>query len=211
MVQGRLSRCWSSANGVEGVVQGTPRALTSDAKAPGAPTAHTAMGNDPRTHGWVRSTVASEAPPGYLLPRLAQRACSSPAFMLGVSTRRLEKLACALEITKRSKSQFAEMAHSLDVEVKAVRNRPLGSGPYLIVWADARGGQGAGGWQDRKPPRARDRRCSPGARRGDRRDPTRGPAAAVSHLRPREISWPRWRGRKQPLSCDPGTYRLRPA
>jgi len=29
------------------------------------------------------------------------------------------------------------MAHSLDAEVKALRNRPLDTGPYPIVWADA--------------------------------------------------------------------------
>jgi len=58
-------------------------------------------------------------------------------YVLGVSTRRLEKLAEALGITKLSKSQISEMAHSLDAEVKAFRTRPLDSGPYPIVWADA--------------------------------------------------------------------------
>jgi len=58
-------------------------------------------------------------------------------YVLGVSTRRLEKLAEALGITKLSKSQISEMAHSLDAEVRAFRTRPLDGGPYPIVWADA--------------------------------------------------------------------------
>jgi len=41
-------------------------------------------------------------------------------------------------------------------------------------------------------------RCPPGARRCDRRDPTRGHLAAVSYPLSHGISWPRWRGRKQP-------------
>jgi len=40
-------------------------------------------------------------------------------------------------ITKLSTSQISAMAHRLDAEVGAFRNRPLDTGPYPIVWADA--------------------------------------------------------------------------
>jgi len=80
--------------------------------------------------------------PDWLLERrrrseVALTSVIATCYVLGVSTRRLEKLAWALGITKLSKSQISEMAHSLDAEVKAFRTRPPDSGPYPIVWADA--------------------------------------------------------------------------
>jgi len=108
-----------------------------------------------------------EAPPGHLRPRLATRARSfaltlSPTNviatcdMLGVSSRRLEKLARVLGITKRRTSQSSHDGSQLgDAEVRAFRNRPPDSGPYPIVLGGCRGGHGARGWQDRERPRAR--------------------------------------------------------
>ena len=59
------------------------------------------------------------------------------SYLLGVSTRRVEKLCVAMGITEISKSQVSEMSKSLDDQVAAFRNRPLDSGPYRYCWADA--------------------------------------------------------------------------
>jgi putative transposase len=59
------------------------------------------------------------------------------SYLLGVSTRRVEKLAEALGVTKLSKSQVSEMAAVLDAQVEAFRSRPLDSGHYTFVWVDA--------------------------------------------------------------------------
>src|SRR5579875_3511393 len=58
-------------------------------------------------------------------------------YLLGVSTRRLERLAEALGITSLSKSQVSEMAKELDEVVDQFRSRPLDRGPYCFVQADA--------------------------------------------------------------------------
>jgi putative transposase len=57
--------------------------------------------------------------------------------LLGVSTRRVEKLAETLGITSLSKSQVSELAKSLDGAVEQFRSRPLDGGPYRFVQADA--------------------------------------------------------------------------
>ncbi len=59
------------------------------------------------------------------------------SYLLGVSTRRVEKLAEALGVTKLSKSQVSEMASLLDGQVEAFRSRPLDSAHYTFVWVDA--------------------------------------------------------------------------
>lgn len=59
------------------------------------------------------------------------------AYLLGVSTRRVEKLAESLGVTQLSKSQVSAMAKHLDEQVTAFRNRPLDQGPYAFVWVDA--------------------------------------------------------------------------
>jgi len=59
------------------------------------------------------------------------------SYLLGVSTRRVEKLAEALGITSLSKSQVSELAKSLDAAVEQFRSRPLDAGPYRFVQADA--------------------------------------------------------------------------
>jgi transposase-like protein len=59
-------------------------------------------------------------------------------YLLGVSTRRMDKLVNTLGITSLSKSQVSRMAADLDAQVTAFRTRPLGeSGPFTFVAADA--------------------------------------------------------------------------
>ncbi len=58
-------------------------------------------------------------------------------YLLGVSTRRMDKLVRTLGITGLSKSQVSEMARDLDEQVTAFRTRPLDQGPYMFVAADA--------------------------------------------------------------------------
>ena len=58
-------------------------------------------------------------------------------YLLGVSTRRVEKLAQSLGVTQLSKSQVSEMAKTLDARVAEFRNRPLDGSPYTFVWVDA--------------------------------------------------------------------------
>jgi putative transposase len=59
------------------------------------------------------------------------------SYLLGVSTRRVEKLAETLGIQSLSKSQVSELAKSLDGAVEQFRSRPLDAGPYRFVQADA--------------------------------------------------------------------------
>lgn len=59
-------------------------------------------------------------------------------YLLGVSTRRMDKLVQSLGITGLSKSQVSRMAAELDEQVSAFRIRPLGeAGPFAFVAADA--------------------------------------------------------------------------
>jgi len=58
-------------------------------------------------------------------------------YLLGVSTRRMEKLVESLGITRLSKSQVSVMAAELDAVVEDFRTRPLDAGPYTFVAADA--------------------------------------------------------------------------
>ncbi|WP_432563693.1 IS256 family transposase [Kineococcus sp. SYSU DK003] len=80
--------------------------------------------------------------PDWLLERRrrAERALTTvvaTAYLLGVSTRRMEKLVETLGITRLSKSQVSEMAKDLDAQVEAFRTRRLDAGPYTFVAADA--------------------------------------------------------------------------
>jgi len=58
-------------------------------------------------------------------------------YLLGVSTRRMDKLVQSLGITGLSKSQVSVMAKDLDDHVADFRGRPLDAGPYTFVAADA--------------------------------------------------------------------------
>ena len=59
------------------------------------------------------------------------------SYLLGVSTRRMEKLVEQLGITRLSKSQVSVMAKELDEHVEQFRTRPLDAGPYTFLAADA--------------------------------------------------------------------------
>jgi transposase-like protein len=71
--------------------------------------------------------------PGFLEHRRrAERALASvvaTSYLLGVSTRRVEKLAASLGVTGLSKSQVSVMAAELDEVVEGFRSRPLDRGP----------------------------------------------------------------------------------
>ncbi|MBW0089087.1 IS256 family transposase [Pseudonocardia sp. KRD-184] len=80
--------------------------------------------------------------PDWLLERRrrAERALTTvvaTCYLLGVSTRRMEKLVESLGITRLSKSQVSVMAQDLDAQVADFRSRPLDQGPYTFVAADA--------------------------------------------------------------------------
>ena len=81
--------------------------------------------------------------PEWLLERRtrAEKALTSvvaTCYLLGVSTRRMNKLVQSLGVTGLSKSQVSEMARELDAHVEEFRTRPLGdSGPFTFVAADA--------------------------------------------------------------------------
>ncbi len=80
--------------------------------------------------------------PDWLLERRkrAEAALTSvvaTCYLLGVSTRRMDKLVESLGITRLSKSQVSVMARDLDEHVASFRTRPLDAGPYTFVAADA--------------------------------------------------------------------------
>ena len=57
--------------------------------------------------------------------------------MLGVSTRKVDRLVRSLNVDGISKSQVSRIAGELDESVKAFRERPLDGGPYRYIWLDA--------------------------------------------------------------------------
>jgi putative transposase len=72
--------------------------------------------------------------------RRAERALAlvvATSDLLGVSTRRVERLAASLGVTGLSKSQVSAMAAELDDLVEVFRSRRLDGGPYTFVWIDA--------------------------------------------------------------------------
>ena len=81
--------------------------------------------------------------PEWLLERRrrAERALTSvvaTCYLLGVSTRRMDKLVASLGITSLSKSQVSEMAKELDEHVEQFRTRSLAeAGPFTFLAADA--------------------------------------------------------------------------
>ncbi|MDQ4102529.1 MAG: IS256 family transposase [Actinomycetota bacterium] len=80
--------------------------------------------------------------PEWLLERRrrAERALTTvvaTCYLLGVSTRRMEKLVESLGITRLSRSQVSTMAAELDTAVAEFRTRPLDAGPYTFLAADA--------------------------------------------------------------------------
>lgn len=75
-------------------------------------------------HGYKRSEAA--------LVQVVQE-----AYINGVLTRKIDRLAKKLGIDSISKSQVSEMTKGLNKQVDQFRNRPLESGCYPILWTDA--------------------------------------------------------------------------
>jgi putative transposase len=79
--------------------------------------------------------------PSLLEPRRrAERALLAvvqEAYVLGVSTRRVEDLVEALGIASISKSEVSRICAALDAEVETFRSRPLGDEAYPYLWLDA--------------------------------------------------------------------------
>ena len=81
--------------------------------------------------------------PEWLLERRkrAERALTSvvaTCYLLGVSTRRMDKLVQSLQIAGLSKSQVCQVAQELDEQVESLRTRRLDDpGPFTFVAADA--------------------------------------------------------------------------
>ena len=59
------------------------------------------------------------------------------AFVQGVSTRKMEKLARSLGIEGISRSQVSVMTRGLNEQAEEFRNRPLLSDSYPVIWVDA--------------------------------------------------------------------------
>lgn len=79
--------------------------------------------------------------PSLLEPRRrAERALLAvvqEAYVLGVSTRRVEDLVEALGIASLSRTEVSRICAALDAEVDTFRSRPLGDEPYPYLWLDA--------------------------------------------------------------------------
>ncbi len=58
------------------------------------------------------------------------------AFINGVSTRKIERLARSLGIEGMSASQVSEINKGLNEQVDSFRNRPLDA-EYPVIWVDA--------------------------------------------------------------------------
>jgi len=61
---------------------------------------------------------------------------AAEAYVVGVSTRKVEALVEALGCRGMSKSEVSRLAQELDAEVEAFRSRPL-EGPFRYLWLDA--------------------------------------------------------------------------
>ncbi len=59
------------------------------------------------------------------------------AFVQGVSTRKMEKLAHSLGIENLSRSQVSEMTKGLNDQVQEFRSRSLADTHYPVIWTDA--------------------------------------------------------------------------
>ena len=59
------------------------------------------------------------------------------AFVQGVSTRKMDKLAKSLGIENLSRSQVSEMTKGLNEQVQSFRERPLVGEAYPVLWVDA--------------------------------------------------------------------------
>ncbi len=101
---------------------------------------------DTRTGPWTWRSEAAGGEgfyfPDWLLERRRRAEAALPSvvatcYLLGVSTRRMDRLVQSLGITGLSTSQVSVMARDLDELVRDFRERPLDAGPYTFVAADA--------------------------------------------------------------------------
>lgn len=84
---------------------------------------------------------------GYIPFFVTERKCSEAmlvqvvqeAFVQGVSTRKMEKLAHSLGIESLSRSQVSEMTKGLNEQVEEFRNRSLAGTVYPVLWVDENG------------------------------------------------------------------------
>ncbi len=120
-----------------GVSIGGPGELPQRLPAPGAghPDRDPRRGDPEAAAGLLLPRVAAGAPQA---GRAALISVVATCYLLGVSTRRMDKLVQTLGITSLIKSQVSRMAEDLDEQVAAFRTRPLGeAGPFTFVAADA--------------------------------------------------------------------------
>ena len=91
--------------------------------------------------GVPRLRSGSYFPQWLLEPRRrAERALTqvvAESYVLGVSTRRVDKLVQSMGIDGISKSEVSRLAEDLDELVEQFRSRPLDAGPYTYLWLDA--------------------------------------------------------------------------
>ena len=127
------TRCAAPATGSAARTAATPATAIGIGGGTPAPAASTW----PSPSYGKRLTSRSGCWSGVVGPSPPWSAWWPPPYLLGVSTRRMEKLVEQLGITRLSKSQVSEMAKDLDGQVEAFRTRPLDAGPYTFVAADA--------------------------------------------------------------------------
>ena len=132
----------ADADAVCGAEYGQPEPGAGELSATATGTATWTPGSAPSTSRSPSCATGSYFPE-WLLER-RKRAESAlitvvaTCYLLGVSTRRMDKLVQTLGITSLSKSQVSRMAADLDEQVAAFRTRPLGeAGPFTFVAADA--------------------------------------------------------------------------
>jgi putative transposase len=85
-----------------------------------------------RSHGYIPFFVTERKRSEAALVQVIQE-----AFVQGVSTRKMEKLAHSLGIENLSRSQVSEMTKGLNEQVQEFRNRSLTDTRYPVIWTDA--------------------------------------------------------------------------
>ena len=135
----------------EAVMEAEVTGLTGAAKGERAPDRRLTSRNGYRDRRWDTrvGTIGLAIPkvrdgsyfPSLLEPRRrAERALLAvvqEAYVLGVSTRRVEDLVEALGIASLSRTEVSRICAPLDAEVDAFRNRSLADERYPYLWLDA--------------------------------------------------------------------------
>jgi transposase-like protein len=135
----------------QGVMEAEVTELTGVPKGERAPERRLTQRNGYRDRRWDTrvGTIDLAIPrvrdgnyfPSLLEPRRrAERALLAvvqEAYVLGVSTRRVDDLVVSLGITGISKSEVSRICAALDAEVETFRNRPLTDTAYPYVFLDA--------------------------------------------------------------------------